>query len=116
MMHYRSHSDRVVSQLPPADPEHQVIRFRPRGSLFGHHAPTPSPVEDLGKYERARDEPDDYRHRMTMNGIAFIAVIALVTVGLWLATTMAQMRKDQDCVLTGRRNCAPIAVPLDNTR
>ena len=108
MIHHRSHSDRVVTQLPQTDPEHQVIRFRPRGALFPRRTPAPSPVDDLGKYERPRDEPDDYRHRMAMNGLAFVATVSLVVIGLWLATSMAQMRKDQDCVLTGRRNCAPI--------
>jgi hypothetical protein len=113
MIHHRSHSDRVVSPLPPTDPEHQVIRFRPRGSPFPRRAPAPAPIDDLAKYERPRDEPDDYRHRMLMNGLATVAIVALVSVGLWIATTMAEIRKNQDCVLSGRSNCAPIPVPLE---
>jgi hypothetical protein len=102
-----------VSQLPPTDPEHQVIRFRPRGSLFPRPAPAPSPViDDLAKYERPRDEPDDYRHRMFMNGLATLAIVVLIGCGLWIATTMAEMQKNQDCVLSGRSNCASIAAPL----
>jgi hypothetical protein len=30
--------------------------------------------------------------------------------GAWLAAQIAQLRKDQDCFLSGRRNCAPIEV------
>lgn len=67
-------------------------------------------VEDLTKY--TRDEtPDDYRHRMAVNAVAFAFVVILGLVGYWLADTMATMRKNQDCVLTGRRGCTPIEVP-----
>ncbi len=72
-----------------------------------------APVEDLTKYER--DEgADDYRHRMVMNAVAFVFVAALIAAGLWLADTMAEMRKNQDCVLSGRRNCAPIEINKDH--
>jgi hypothetical protein len=30
---------------------------------------------------------------------------------VWLAMQIANMRKNQDCLLSGRRNCAPIDVP-----
>jgi hypothetical protein len=41
-------------------------------------------------------------------------VLALiVSCGIWLANTMTQMRNDQDCVLSGRTNCAPIKVPVN---
>jgi hypothetical protein len=89
-----------------------VLLFRPRGALFTRHAPQPSPVEDLGKFEHADDTPDDYRHRMTMNGLALIVTILLVVAGIWIADTMATMRKNQDCVLSGRRGCTPVDVPI----
>jgi len=31
--------------------------------------------------------------------------------GLWIVDVMTQMRKNQDCVLSGRRNCAQISMP-----
>ena len=66
---------------------------------------------DLAKYERA-GEPDDYRHRMLVNAAAFLFVLGLIGAGLWLAESMAELRRNQDCVLAGHRNCAPIeAVP-----
>ena len=114
MIHSRTHSDRDVSHLPQTDPEHRVLPFKPRGSLLTRRGPQPSPVQDLGKYERAPEEPDDFRHRMLMNGFALVATIGLVLIGLWLATTMAQMRKDQDCVLAGRHNCTTIPAPLQS--
>ena len=95
-----------------SESEGQILRFRPRGSTFIRPLPQTSPVEDLGKYQGS--EPDDYRHRMLMNLAAAGVVIFLVLGGIWIANTMAQMRKDQDCVLSGRRSCAPIAVPASN--
>ena len=69
--------------------------------------------DDLAKY--ARDQaPDDYRHRMITNVAAVAFVALLVAAGLWLADTMASMRKNQDCVLSGRRGCSPVEVPVRN--
>ncbi len=75
-------------------------------------------VQDLAKYERGPQDGgadgDDYRHRMIVNLAAFLFVIALIIAGLWLADTMARMRKNQDCVLSGRRGCSPVdVIPRD---
>lgn len=67
------------------------------------------PVADLGKFEGG-EEHDDYRHRMLTNVAAFIFLIALVGAGVWIADTMAAIRKNQDCVMSGRRNCAAVDI------
>jgi len=69
-----------------------------------------SPVDDLSKYEKDR-ENDNYRHRMVNNLLAFAVLALIVYCGIWLADTMAQLRTRQDCALMGRTNCAPIKVP-----
>jgi hypothetical protein len=74
-------------------------------------APRSSPVEDLEKYQRAPEEPGEYRHRMLVNALAFAATLLLVIAGIWMADVMAQMRKNQDCVLMGRPGCTPIQAP-----
>ena len=66
----------------------------------------------MAKYERV-ENPDDYRHRMAVNVVAFVFVIGLIAAGIWLADTMAAMRKNQDCVLSGRRGCTPVEVTKD---
>jgi hypothetical protein len=87
----------------------QVIDFRRRTS---HRGAQPGAAEDdLAKFARD-DTPDDYRHRMIMNVVALAFVAVLVGAGLWLADTMASMRKNQDCVLTGRRGCTPVEIPV----
>ena len=47
-----------------------------------------------------------------MNVIAVVIVSLLVGVGVWLADTIADMEKAQDCLMQGRQNCAPIEVPV----
>lgn len=73
------------------------------------HAEQDAPVEGVEKY--AQSAPDDYRQRMINNGLGLLACILLVVAGIWIANTMAEMRRNQDCVLSGRRNCAPIPAP-----
>ena len=66
-------------------------------------------AKDLSRYERSRDEPDDFRHRMLANVAALSFTVALTAIGIWLAISIADLRKTQDCVLMGRRDCARIS-------
>jgi hypothetical protein len=99
---------------PPED-RGRVVPFRQRGiprwrwpvRLSG---PGGVPVRDLGKYERG-DAVDDYRHRMTMNLLGLMVTILLIVAGIWIVDKIAEMRKNQDCYLSGRRNCTPIEAP-----
>ena len=107
-----------------SDDEHVVLKFRPRTSA---HPPTQReesdpaktastkatsarPASDLSRYERPRDEGDDFRHRMLANVAALAFTVALTAIGIWLAVSIADLRKTQDCVLMGRRDCARISV------
>jgi hypothetical protein len=103
------------------DDDHQVIPFRPRGAVpgagHGWHWPAGAskraapPVQGLAKYEGG-DIDDNYRHRMMVNFAALAFTIALASAGVWLAIQIAEMRKNQDCYLSGRRNCTPIDVKV----
>jgi hypothetical protein len=45
--------------------------------------------------------------------IVMAVVVLLIGCGVWLMNSIVQLRKTQDCALTGRRNCAPISTPVD---
>ena len=99
----------------PSQDSDRVIRFRPRGTSGWRWAPqqqtpTEPPVANLAKFQQVEGE-DDYRHRMTMNGLALLVTTLLVIAGLWLAFSIAEMVKNQDCFLQGRRNCETIIIP-----
>ena len=111
----------MKNQQPIAsEEEHRVLKFRPRTTARPpgtaratrlcrqdiDHEPN-----DLSRYERPREEPDDFRHRMLANIAAFAFTVALTAVGIWLAMSIADLRKTQDCVLMGRRDCARISTP-----
>jgi hypothetical protein len=119
----------VKTQLPiQRDDEHVVVKFRPRTSAHppghrnepghrdepvnqAHSAPA---AKDLSRYERPRDEPDDFRHRMLANVAALAFTVALTAIGIWLAMSIADLRRTQDCVLMGRRDCARISTMQHN--
>jgi hypothetical protein len=97
--------------MSESEPNRQILPFRPRGSLFARPLPRSSPVDDLAKYEREPEDPGEYRHRMLVNALAFAVTILLVVAGIWIADVMAQIRKNQDCVLMGRPGCTPVHAP-----
>lgn len=89
-------------------------RFPGRGAGSEHSTADPSeaePADDFARYEAEEDQPVDYRQRMLMNFLSVMIVVLLVSAGVWIADTIAIMQKDQDCVMQGRVNCAPIEVP-----
>ena len=95
---------------PSRSERSRVIGFRRKQPIGNSRAPSPPSVADLAKYERG-EHKDDYRHRMKMNVLGLLVTILLVVSGIWIADTIAEMRKLQDCFLMGGRNCAPIVVP-----
>jgi hypothetical protein len=50
---------------------------------------------------------------MLANIAAFAFTVALLAIGIWLAMSISDMRKTQDCVAMGRRDCARITTPQD---
>jgi hypothetical protein len=97
-----------MSQEPTPDPDNRVVPLRRRTpQAAGPQRPEPP---DLSRFERGGHE-DDYRHRMLTNVIALAFTALLVLGGIWVANTVADLRKTQDCVMSGRRVCSPMPVP-----
>lgn len=111
----------IITSQHPVE-EHRVLQFRPRtlvrppgqganpGTQAQHEDAGHEPY-DLSRYERPRDEPDDFHHRMLANIAAFAFTVALTAIGIWLAMSIADLRRTQDCVLMGRRDCVRITTP-----
>lgn len=47
---------------------------------------------------------------MLVNAAAFLFVLGLIGTDLGLTETLADLRRNQDCALAGRRNCAPVHI------
>jgi hypothetical protein len=119
----------MKSQQPiQTDEEHRVLKFQPRtAAARAPHQRSEVSVpplqdslsressdlsaKDLSAYERPPEEPDDFRHRMLANTAALAFTVALTAIGIWLAMSIADMRKTQDCVMMGRRDCGHISSP-----
>lgn len=62
------------------------------------------------------DEQPETEHQRTMINIGIaVFLVVLVGGGIWLANAIVDLRKTQDCILSGRRNCAPISTPSRET-
>lgn len=108
-------------KTPEENDRGRVLQFRPRQQplrapvrAFSNLSAGDSPVRDVGNYGRGEEDTDDYAHRMKMNALAVVLLAVLIGGGMWIVDTMAQMRKNQDCVLMGRRNCAQVTTPLND--
>jgi cytochrome oxidase assembly protein ShyY1 len=56
------------------------------------------------------DDEDDERRRR--NNVLVLAVTAIIVVlGIWLVNKFIDMRNVQNCLESGRRNCAPVSQP-----
>jgi hypothetical protein len=55
--------------------------------------------------------PEDEGNRNVENAVLLGFLAVLVGAGVWLLSTMAEVRKAQDCAAQGRRNCVEIEVP-----
>jgi hypothetical protein len=63
--------------------------------------PEPRPPEDY----------DEDRERSRNNVLFLVAAVLVVIAGIWLVNKMIDLRNMQNCLESGRRNCAPIESP-----
>jgi hypothetical protein len=58
----------------------------------------------------ATPEPDDHDDGPNRRGalIALLVVVALIAGGILLSRTLHSTSRLQDCVMSGRSNCAPV--------
>ena len=61
--------------------------------------------------ERGAGERDDAARR-TAALMGFIVILVLAIAGIVLVRELTKNAKLEDCLMAGRRNCAPIEAPL----
>jgi hypothetical protein len=68
------------------------------------------------KASRLAEPPDDEsRPTRSKALIALIALVLLVIAAVYLVQALREESEREDCLMSGRRNCAPIEIPT-NTR
>jgi hypothetical protein len=102
----------AMTQSQAPDPDNRVVDIRTNRKFHRAQAHVPAPAGEIEQFERNDDEPDDFRHRMVANTVAFGFVVLLIVAAIWLADSILTMRKKQDCGLQGRKNCVPIEAPV----
>jgi hypothetical protein len=87
-----------ISAIPQSgDDDHRILSFRPRHDKINgtarrrepahDHDPSISLILNLAKFEVDNRE-GDYRHRMIVNGLVFVVLLALILIGVWLAANI----------------------------
>ena len=57
------------------------------------------------------DKPPTEAERRRSNLIMLAVAVVVVVLGVYLVNWMVEQRKLQECLESGRRNCAPITTP-----
>ena len=67
--------------------------------------------------QRSRDDaPETKRERRNANLILLAIFVVIVGGGLWLGNALLDARRADECMSSGRRNCAPVAAPAQPRR
>jgi hypothetical protein len=98
-----------MSDNDHSDSDGRVVSLR--GAALKRGSGQAKDDDSLKKYQQDDEPEDDYRQRMITNLLGLAFLVFLVVAGIWIADTMASMRKSQDCVLSGRRGCTPVEAP-----
>jgi hypothetical protein len=57
------------------------------------------------------DEPETESERRLINILIVGFILFVIGAGLWLGDALLEARRMDECMSSGRRNCAPITVP-----
>jgi len=95
-----------------------VIHFRPRQAGFRtpDKGPRPQGAAGLRRPLLAREDADDPLHRRRIHALGLAFCLILTVVGVWLANEFTEMKRIQDCVLSGRTGCIPLKMAAHSDR
>lgn len=69
----------------------------------------PRPPDD-GAHDHGEGADHDHGEGGRRNVMFLVAAVVVVVIGVWLVNKLLAMREMQDCLASGRTNCAPIHV------
>jgi hypothetical protein len=89
-----------------------VIPFRTRQAGSRQYAKVQPAKGAVGlpKSRSSREDDDDHRRRRLIHALGLAYCLILAVAGVWLANEFTEMKRIQDCVLSGRSRCIPINV------
>jgi hypothetical protein len=73
---------------------------------MSEQAPEEKPAAAANQEKASQEEADDRPH--PFNWVALVIIAALIVGGWFVITSLSDDTKMQDCIQSGRRNCAPI--------
>jgi hypothetical protein len=89
------------NSLSPTEGDRSVIRLCPRGGglrpdlrLVRSDTMGDPPVAGMERYECGSENEEDYRHRMLINLLAAVFLLALIITGTWIVNTIAQTTQE----------------------
>jgi hypothetical protein len=70
-----------------------------------------APLPRASRPSRSGDAPETQSERRLTNVLILGFILFVIGAGLWLSDALLEARRIDECVSSGRRNCAPIAAP-----
>ena len=66
---------------------------------------------EIKRMNQPKPDPEEEKRRTRSNVAALVFAALLVGLGWLLVKTLGENSKREDCLLSGRTNCSPIAMP-----
>jgi hypothetical protein len=63
-----------------------------------------------------RDGPETASERRLVNMLIISIILVICGAAFWLGDALLDARRADECMASGRRNCAPITVPAPQVR
>ena len=70
--------------------------------------------QESGEPGAPEEEPrpeEEHRGERPFSAVGLVVLVVLIGGGIFLVLRLQEMSSVQDCVWSGRRNCAPVGVP-----
>jgi hypothetical protein len=90
----------------------KVIETYPAIARGGRLAARPRARQDSVMSDKSPNPPEPDSRRGALIGLVVIAL--LVVIAYWLVTSLREEGKREDCLASGRTNCAPLDIPRKN--